>query len=174
MRPLPVHHHAHYRVWNRRGYAMNLWSDKKQNEKIDYMHDNPLVRGLLDHVADWPSSSWRLYYLEDRSVLAMDHPSGAVAGPQSDYWGCIHKSRCMRHPGTPPVSRAGKSPGPLGEASCGRDRPEASGPATALESGFSQPLTTCGDDRQSGSSARDPSARVSAAALQSAARTNTG
>jgi len=68
-----VHHHAHYRVWNRRGYDLNIWSDKKQNEKIDYMHNNPVVRGLVEHVADWPWSSWRFYYLEDRSVLAMDH-----------------------------------------------------------------------------------------------------
>jgi REP element-mobilizing transposase RayT len=27
--PLTVHHHAHYRVWQRGGYDMNIWSDKK-------------------------------------------------------------------------------------------------------------------------------------------------
>jgi putative transposase len=70
--PATVHHHAHYRVWNRRGYDMNIWSDKKQNEKIDYIHNNPVVRGLVAHPGDWPWSSWRFYYREDRSLLAMD------------------------------------------------------------------------------------------------------
>ena len=60
--PATVHHHAHYRVWNRRGYDMNIWSDKKQNEKIDYMHNNPVARGLVAHPGDWPWSSWRFYY----------------------------------------------------------------------------------------------------------------
>jgi hypothetical protein len=70
--PPTVHHHAHYRVWNRRGYDMNIGSEKKQNEKIDYMHNNPLKRSLVAHPGDWPWSSWRFYYLEDSSILAMD------------------------------------------------------------------------------------------------------
>jgi putative transposase len=70
--PPTVHHHAHYRVWNRRGYDMNIWSEKKIHEKLDYMHNNPVVRGLAAQPGDWPWSSWRYYYLEDSSVLAMD------------------------------------------------------------------------------------------------------
>jgi putative transposase len=70
--PPTVHHHAHYRVWNRRGYDMNLWSEKKRIEKVDYMHNNPVKRGLVEKPGDWPWSSWRFYYLEDTSILAMD------------------------------------------------------------------------------------------------------
>ena len=70
--PPTVHHHAHYRVWNRRGYDMNIWSEKKRKQKIDYMHNNPVKRGLVAHPGDWPWSSWRFYYLEDSSILAMD------------------------------------------------------------------------------------------------------
>ena len=70
--PLTVHHHAHYRVWQRGGYDMNIWSDKKRLEKLDYMHNNPVQRGLVSQPGDWPWSSWRFYYLEDRSVLSMD------------------------------------------------------------------------------------------------------
>jgi REP element-mobilizing transposase RayT len=71
--PATVHHHAHHRVWNRRGYDMNVWSEKKRAEKIDYMHNNPVKRGWVTQPGDWPWSSWRYYYLEDSSVLAMDH-----------------------------------------------------------------------------------------------------
>ncbi len=52
---------------------MNIWSDKKQNEKIDYIHNNPVARGWVAHPGDWPWSSWRFYCREDRSLLAMDH-----------------------------------------------------------------------------------------------------
>ena len=70
--PPTVHHYAQYRVWNRRGYDMNIWSEKKRIEKVDYMHNNPVKRGLVAQSGDWPWSSWRFCYLEDTSILAMD------------------------------------------------------------------------------------------------------
>jgi len=45
--PPTVHHHAHYRVWQRSGYEMNIWNEKKRLEKLNYMHNNP-VRGPQD------------------------------------------------------------------------------------------------------------------------------
>ncbi|MGA2987397.1 MAG: hypothetical protein ABSG32_26675 [Terriglobia bacterium] len=51
---------------------MNIWSEKKRNQKIDYMHNNPIKRGLVAHPGDWPWWSWRFYYPEDSSILAMD------------------------------------------------------------------------------------------------------
>ena len=70
--PASVHDEAHCRVWQRRFYDMNVWSEKKKLEKLDYMHNNPVKRGLVGHVGEWPWSSWRYYYLEDKSVIAMD------------------------------------------------------------------------------------------------------
>jgi putative transposase len=70
--PPSIHHHAHYRVWQRGGYDLNIWSEKKRLEKLNYMHNNPVKRGLVAQPGDWPWSSWRFYYLEDRSVLTMD------------------------------------------------------------------------------------------------------
>ena len=51
---------------------MNIWSEKKQLEKLDYMHSNPVTRKLVDRPGDWPWSSWRFYFLEDTSLIAMD------------------------------------------------------------------------------------------------------
>jgi putative transposase len=45
--PASVHHHAHFRVWQRGGYDMNIWSSKKINDKLDYMHNNPVTRRLV-------------------------------------------------------------------------------------------------------------------------------
>jgi putative transposase len=70
--PPTVHHHAHFRIWQRKGYDMNMWTPKKRDEKLHYMHNNPVKRGLVKEPGDWPWSSWRFYFLNDTSLLAMD------------------------------------------------------------------------------------------------------
>jgi hypothetical protein len=47
--------------------------EKKQREKLDYMHNNPVMRKLVSTPGEWPWSSWRYYFLEDASMIAMDH-----------------------------------------------------------------------------------------------------
>jgi putative transposase len=70
--PSTVHDESHYRWWQRRFYPFNVFSEKQFQEKLDYRHSNPVVRGLVTSPADWPWSSWRFYYREDASVLRMD------------------------------------------------------------------------------------------------------
>jgi len=70
--PATVHDEAHYRVWQRRFYDGNVWSEKKRLEKLNYTHNNPVMRGLVNEPGDWPWSSWRFYFLEDASILPMD------------------------------------------------------------------------------------------------------
>ncbi len=40
--PPTVHLHGPYRVWQRRFYDLNVWSEKKRLEKLNYMHGNPV------------------------------------------------------------------------------------------------------------------------------------
>ncbi len=70
--PSTVHDEANGRVWQRRFYDMNIRSSKKINEKLDYMHNNPVERRLVSSPSEWPWSSWRYYFLEDESIIAMD------------------------------------------------------------------------------------------------------
>ncbi|HEY6291715.1 MAG TPA: transposase [Terriglobia bacterium] len=70
--PASVHHHAKDRVWQRKFYDLNIWSEKKRLEKLNYMHNNPLKRGLVNDPGEWPWSSWRFYNLGDASTLSMD------------------------------------------------------------------------------------------------------
>ncbi|MBZ5536852.1 MAG: hypothetical protein LAO31_12935 [Acidobacteriia bacterium] len=42
---------------------MNIYTEKKRLEKLDYMHANPVKRRLVSEAGDWPWSSWRFYYL---------------------------------------------------------------------------------------------------------------
>jgi putative transposase len=70
--PASVHDESHHRLWQRRFYPYGIYTEKKQLEKLDYMHNNPVTRGLVNSPGDWPWSSWRFYFLEDTSLMAMD------------------------------------------------------------------------------------------------------
>ena len=52
------------------GYDRNIVSRHELHEKLAYIHNNPLRRGLVDRAADWPWSSARWY--ERREGLTMD------------------------------------------------------------------------------------------------------
>ncbi len=54
-------------IWQARFYDFNLESDHKVNEKLQYLHYNPVVAGLAQTVVDWTWSSAR-FYEEDRDV----------------------------------------------------------------------------------------------------------
>jgi putative transposase len=70
--PPTVHCDSYYRVWQRRFYPYGVYSEKKRLEKLDYMHNNPVKRGLVRSPEQWPWSSYRYYYLNDSSLLSMD------------------------------------------------------------------------------------------------------
>jgi putative transposase len=45
--------------WQRRYYDFNVWSEKKFFEKMHYIHQNPVRRGLVKRPEDWKWSSFR-------------------------------------------------------------------------------------------------------------------
>ncbi|MCU1311919.1 MAG: hypothetical protein JWO20_3044 [Candidatus Angelobacter sp.] len=47
--------------WQKRFCDFNVYTRKKMVEKIHYMHNNPVVRGLAASPTDWPWSSARYY-----------------------------------------------------------------------------------------------------------------
>jgi putative transposase len=48
-------------IWTRRYYDFNVWSQRKEVEKLRYMHRNPVARGLVQVPEDWLWSSFRSY-----------------------------------------------------------------------------------------------------------------
>jgi putative transposase len=48
-------------IWQARFYDYNIDSNEKLNEKIEYMHNNPVVVGLTDDALVWNWSSSRFY-----------------------------------------------------------------------------------------------------------------
>ena len=63
--PPTVHDESHYRLWQRRFYPFNVYSERKRLEKLNYMHNNPVKRRLVASADQWPWSSFRFYYLND-------------------------------------------------------------------------------------------------------------
>jgi hypothetical protein len=47
--------------WQKRYYDFNVWSARKRQEKLHYMHQNPVRRGLVEAAEMWAWSSCRAY-----------------------------------------------------------------------------------------------------------------
>jgi len=47
--------------WQARYYDFNVWSERKQVEKLRYIHRNPVKRRLVERPEDWEWSSFRHY-----------------------------------------------------------------------------------------------------------------
>ena len=43
------------------GYDRNIFTDEELEEKIKYIHHNPVRRGLVERAIEWPWSSARWY-----------------------------------------------------------------------------------------------------------------
>ena len=67
-------------IWQARYYGLNIWSRNKFEEKIQYMHQNPVRAGLAACQTDWPWSSAR-WYDQGKSVGTPIHwPPGHGVG----------------------------------------------------------------------------------------------
>jgi len=63
----------HYRFWQRGGgFDRNLWSDKAIAGEIDYLHANPVRRGLCNRPEEWMWSSAADYSQLRRGPIALN------------------------------------------------------------------------------------------------------
>ena len=58
--------------WQRRFYDFNVWSRKKKNEKLEYMHFNPVKRGLVADPKLWTWSSYRFCAFGEEGLCTPD------------------------------------------------------------------------------------------------------
>jgi putative transposase len=63
---------APQRIWQKRFYDFNVWTEKKRVEKLRYMHRNPVQRGLVKSPELWPWSSFRAYLLGEAGVVKIN------------------------------------------------------------------------------------------------------
>ncbi len=60
------------RLWQERYYDFNVWSRTKHEEKMNYIHANPVRRGLVERPEDWPWSSFRHHAEGMRGVVEIE------------------------------------------------------------------------------------------------------
>jgi putative transposase len=60
------------RIWQHRFYDFVVFTAKKRVEKVNYMHNNPVKRGLVLEPAQWKWSSWRAYELDERGPVLVN------------------------------------------------------------------------------------------------------
>jgi len=77
----PNGRHTH-RFWLRGGgYDRNLWTARDIHEKVHYIHENPVRRGLVESPGDWKWSSWNAWENNSTTPLNIDKESLAQAYP---------------------------------------------------------------------------------------------
>ncbi len=50
-------------IWQKRFYSFEIESEEKMEEKLTYMHMNPVKKGLVERIVDWRWNSARYYEL---------------------------------------------------------------------------------------------------------------
>jgi putative transposase len=60
------------RFWQPRFYDFNVHSKEKKKEKLNYMHANPVERGLVIHPNDWPWRSFSYYAKGETGSVPID------------------------------------------------------------------------------------------------------
>jgi putative transposase len=58
--------------WQRRYYDFNVWSEGTTEEKLHYMHQNPVKRGLVQKPEDWPWSSFRHHATGESGTIEIE------------------------------------------------------------------------------------------------------
>ena len=60
------------RFWQARGYDRNVRNAKEFDVKLNYIHHNPVKRGLVMTPADWKWSSFRHYAFRETGVVEIE------------------------------------------------------------------------------------------------------
>ena len=61
-----------FKIWQDEYHPLALTSEKWVQQKIDYMHHNPVRKGFVEYPEYWKYSSARNWLLDDDSVITLD------------------------------------------------------------------------------------------------------
>ena len=61
-----------YQVWQEGSHPEAIFTEKFANQKIDYIHLNPVRAGIVNVAQEWPYSSARAYILGEETYPATD------------------------------------------------------------------------------------------------------
>ena len=62
-----------YRLWQPSFYDFNIYSEKKFQQKLDYIHNNPVRAKIVEKPEDYKFSSFRNIFYNDHSIIKIDN-----------------------------------------------------------------------------------------------------
>ena len=65
------------KFWQPKSYVFHIYSQKKLEEKLHYMHENPVRAGLVERPIDWAWSSARWHICRRSVGVALHWIDGA-------------------------------------------------------------------------------------------------
>ncbi len=80
--------------WQARYYDFNVFTPHKRSEKIQYMHNNPVARGLVAEPGRWVWSSYRHYAIGERFIVEIESEWTAARRNRAAAESHISESRC--------------------------------------------------------------------------------
>jgi len=60
------------RFWQPRFHDFNVYSRYKLRQKLEYMHENPVKRGLVKNAGEWIWSSFSFYEKGESGLVKID------------------------------------------------------------------------------------------------------
>jgi putative transposase len=69
---IPTPKKEKHMVWEEGFKGLGIRSEKVFNIKMNYIHYNPVKRGLVEKPEDYIYSSYRNYYCQDNSIIELD------------------------------------------------------------------------------------------------------
>jgi putative transposase len=85
--------------WQARYYDRNIWSTEEFEEKLHYIHSNPVTRGLVARPEDWAWSSFRHCATGEERVVELESRWTARKREQAGI--DLKLSFSMPHPSKP-------------------------------------------------------------------------
>lgn len=61
-----------FQIWKNGNWPELIESEDFFNQKLDYIHENPVIRGYVEKEEDWLFSSARNYFLNDHTIIEVD------------------------------------------------------------------------------------------------------
>ena len=63
---------VNFQFWRQENQPKELYSEKFIQEKLDYLHNNPVESGLVEKAEDYLLSSAKNYYLNEKGLIDID------------------------------------------------------------------------------------------------------
>jgi lipopolysaccharide export system protein LptC len=60
------------KVWQEGYHPKAILSEKMFNQKLEYIHNNPILKGFVEKPEYWKYSSARNYMNDDHSIIKLD------------------------------------------------------------------------------------------------------